>query len=99
VIDERFVAPPLVSAYLGRLAAHQPGRVVHSQRVVAGQNSDCVAVPQVFVACATAAGVLTYFEAPDATLTMTGFQPSAAPELFGLPRGATVTDAAAGKEE
>jgi hypothetical protein len=92
VLDGDFVAPELVVAYLGRLAARAPGRVTRSERVIAGQPTTCVAVPTLFTACATPSGVLAAFEAPDGQLTMTGYQPTAVAETFALPPGATVSD-------
>jgi hypothetical protein len=98
VLDERFVAPPLVSAYLSRVAGSRPGTVARSQRVVGGQNTDCIAIVRLFTACATRGGVLAYFDSPDARLTLTGFQPTVTQELFALPRGAAIVDAAAAED-
>lgn len=92
VLEGDFVAPELVVAYISRLAARSPGRVTHSERVIAGQPTRCIAVARLFSACATGAGVLAAFEASDGRLTMTGYQAEPVPETFLLPPNATVSD-------
>jgi hypothetical protein len=91
VLDGDFIAPELVSAYISRLAARSP-TVERASRTAAGQAVHCVGVPRMFNACATASGVLAYFDAPDGRLTLTRYQPDAAAELFALPRGAAITE-------
>jgi len=92
VLEGDFYAPELVGAYLSRLAARSPAGVQRSERVVAGQPTRCIAVPEAFTACATASGALAHFEAPEGRLTMTGYQATATADLFALPRGAAISD-------
>jgi hypothetical protein len=92
VLATGFIAPELVSAYISRLAARVPGKVVTADRDVAGLRVSCVEVVSAVAACATAGGVLAHFQSPDGRLTLTAFQPAVAPEVFALPAGALVTD-------
>jgi hypothetical protein len=92
VLAPDFIAPELVSAYISRLAARVPGPVDRLSRDIAGKRTDCVRVAQVVTACATADGVLAYFESPDGRLTLTTYEPTIAADGFALPAGAVVTD-------
>ncbi len=92
VLDGDFIAPELVSAYLSRIASRSPGRVDRSERVIAGQQTRCIAITGLFSACATTEGVLAAFEAPEGRLVLTAYQSAAAPATFALPPGATMND-------
>jgi hypothetical protein len=94
VLDGDFLAPELVGAYLSRLAARDAGRIDRSERVIAGQQTSCIAIVRLFTACATQTGILAHFSAPEGALTMTAYAPTAAPDLFALPRNAAVTEVA-----
>jgi hypothetical protein len=92
VLDGDFLAPELVAAYLSRLAARSPGQVQRSERAIAGQPTRCIAIAGLFSACATEAGVLAEFEAPEGRLVMTGYQPTTTPDTFALPRNAAMKE-------
>jgi hypothetical protein len=95
VLDGDFIPPELVREYLNRLAARSAGRIDHSERVVAGQPTKCIAIVKLFTACITQSGVLAHFNAPEGALTMTGYQPTVTPETFAVPRNAAITDSTA----
>ena len=92
VLAQDFIAPELISAYISRLAARVPGPVKRMNRDIAGHPTNCVQVVQVVTTCATAEGVLAYFESPDGRLTLTTYQPAVTEADFALPPNAVVTD-------
>jgi hypothetical protein len=51
-----------------------------------------VQVAQVVTTCATADGVLAFFESPDGRLTLTTYRAAVTDADFALPAGAVVTD-------
>lgn len=92
VLAPDFIAPELVSAYISRLAARVPGTVKRMARDIAGRPTHCVQVVQVVTTCATADGVLAFFESPDGRLTLTTYRAAVTDADFALPAGAVVTD-------
>jgi hypothetical protein len=92
VLAPDFIAPELIAAYISRLAARVPGTVKRMARDIAGRPTDCVEVARVVTTCATAEGVLAYFESPDGRLTLTRYEPTVTAADFALPAGAAVTD-------